>query len=96
MSIATGKGIKSAKIIDSELSGEVIISKIETLPLKEGYDENLLVYVMNEDNTVEKFVVGKKKHTDLKTGSAFMTEVKFNAESKFGANAKYSFVNIGA
>lgn len=96
MSILKGKEIKQSASVTAKFAEEVVITSVRTLPKKEGYNENIVVGILTENNKVVEFVVGKAGHENLTAGSAMANRTDFSANSKFGANSKISFVNIGA
>lgn len=96
MSILKGKEIKQSNIVIGKFAEEITIASVRTLPRKEGYNENIVVGVLMEDNKVAEFVVGKAGHENLTAGAAMANRTDFSADSKFGASSKITFVNIGA
>lgn len=75
---------------------EVIISKIENLPILEGHEVYLLIDVLLDDYTKEKYIVNKKLNTGLSVGPAICLRQSPTENSMNGYKYGYTFVSIGA
>ena len=85
---------KKSAIILAEESGITYITGVQTLPLKEGYNENIKVFIMLDDGTTESKIVGKERHAKLRVGEATWVKQKFAKTDKYEANTKWSFDNV--
>ncbi len=87
---------KQSNVVEAIGTEEVIVTGIEKLPAKQGYEPTIMVQVKTSDGNVGKVAVRADKHVNLTTGPAFYNATVWKKESKFGAGVSGYFVNVGA
>lgn len=87
--------IKASKLVVDKKSESVLITQVQEMPLKDGFQPALKIRVLSADGKTFETVVSKAKHEGLKTGPAYINMTEWSKDSKFGIGVSKSIVNVG-
>jgi len=95
MATLTKEDFKALKsIVLSEKSGQTYITGVEKLPIKEGYNENIKVFIMLDNGDTISAITSLERHKNLRAGEATFVKQEFAKTDKYEANTKWLFTNV--
>lgn len=95
MATLTNEDFKVRKsIVTSTKSGQTYITGIQELPLKEGYNKNIKVFIMLDNGDTKDEIVSFERHKNLKPGEATFVREEFPKTDKYEANVRWLFTNV--